>query len=88
MYGGSGNILMFTNDVIITSIDDKETNYQSGDGLSCLIQLGNGDIMIVNCGDVSSCILFTVNKPDVITYLDNRNEDEINFDFDVIVNSI
>ena len=79
IYSDSGSIAIVSNDEVITTIYDEETNYQSGDGDCDLVELDNGDILIINDGDVRSFILFTINLPNFYVY--ETNDHSKNFDF-------
>jgi len=65
IYSEYGSTAIFLNDVMIDVMIDDDATYQFGDCSCQFLELENGDSMIINDGDVSSCILFTVNSPDI-----------------------
>lgn len=74
VYNGEGAITVINNDGIVCELKE-DTNYQSGD---CCVRiyddLGNGDLMIFNCGDVTSALIFTLNNPNVYVYEDFKDD--------------
>lgn len=63
VYWDLGASMIVSNDDVFAICHDKYSDFQSGD-VSCLLYiLENGDRLIVNCGDVESCILFTMHDP-------------------------
>ena len=77
----SGSILIVTNKDIVYEHRDENTDYQFGDGSSEMFLLTNGDMLIVNEGDVSSSILFTINSPKV--YVADFEHDEYECESDI-----
>ncbi len=68
VYYPFGSIGIISKDHIIDFIIDDNTSYQAGDRSCQISELNNGDVLIVNGGDVSSCILCTINSPKVYSY--------------------
>ena len=64
--------------------DDKEIyikhkscdDFQSGDCSSIMIKLDNGDVLIINEGEISSCLLFSIHHPKLYQVLDKKIEME------------
>jgi hypothetical protein len=55
-------IISDENNVVVATIRDNTTAFQEGDGSSGYYMFKNGNILLTNNGDVSSCILFENNK--------------------------
>lgn len=62
-YHGSGGFAVFDNETMYIKNPIGDTTYQSGDCVSKLYTLDNGDLLIVNDGDVTSSLLFSINDP-------------------------
>lgn len=65
LYDSSGDISIIDNDKVVVELEDKETSFQKGDGESIVEELSNGDLLIRNGGDVSSCVLITMRNVQV-----------------------
>lgn len=76
IYLSSGSVLVVSNNKIECELNDPECNYQNGDCSCKLFMLNNGDLLIVNDGDVCSCILLTINSPQLYVHDIVHDEDE------------
>ena len=65
LYESSGDISIITKDKVVVELEDEETSFQTGDGGSIVEELSNGDLLILNGGDVSSCVLITMKNVSV-----------------------
>lgn len=75
-YHSSGGFLVFDTKTIYIKNPIGDTTYQSGDCLCKLYTLDNGDLLIVNDGDVTSSLLFSINQP-VLCQMNNIHESSI-----------
>lgn len=60
--------LLDNSGVIVDELYDKDESYQLGDAGTYKYMLSNGDMLIVNEGDVESSVLFTTHKLKYTTY--------------------
>lgn len=78
IYSEYGSVGIFLDDALIDDMIPNSSIYQFGDCSCKFLELENGDSMIINDGDVSSCILFTVNSPNVSIYETSKNTETMN----------
>jgi hypothetical protein len=75
VYYSAGNSCIVSETEILDVCYDENTSYQSGDGCCALYNINNGDKLIVNYGDVESCILFTSGVINVYEYKNLHTEE-------------
>lgn len=75
-YHGSGGFAVFDTKTMYIKNPIGDTTYQSGDCVCKLYTLDNGDLLIVNDGDVTSSLLFSMNQP-TLCQMDNIHESNL-----------
>lgn len=78
VYNSGGSVAIVSYDEVLCTMIDKHYIYQQGDCKCYIYYLDNGDALIHNDGDISSCLLFTTHNPDVHLY-----KSDTAYDYDI-----